>query len=91
MIETDTSVFPVLEKQTRADLVHTQTIKIASIDGSPPQGLSEARRAGMIFDFLSTIRRGGAPSGAAALIVSVGQNGNNLRIIVKNTVFHRKL
>jgi hypothetical protein len=45
----------------------------------------------MIFDFLSTICRWGAPSGAAALIVSDGQNGNNLRIIVKNTVFSQKI
>jgi hypothetical protein len=29
----------------------------------------------MFFDFLSTIRRGGAPSGAAALIAPDGEGG----------------
>jgi hypothetical protein len=43
----------------------------------------EARRAGSFFQFLSLIRRGGVPSGAAAIIVSDGQSGNNPRIIVE--------
>ena len=40
-------------------------------DGTPPQGLSEARRAGC-FNCLLLIRRGGDPSGAAAIIVNGG-------------------
>ena len=41
-------------------------------DGTPPQGLSEARRAGFFLDCLLLIRRGGDPSGAAAIIVYGG-------------------
>jgi len=44
---------------------------IKNCEDSPPQGLSEARRAGEVFPycFWSLIRRGGAPPGAAAFIV----------------------
>jgi hypothetical protein len=41
-------------------------------DGTPPQGLSEARRAGVFLDCLLLIHRGGDPSGAAAIIVHGG-------------------
>ena len=41
-------------------------------DGTPPQGLSEARRAGVFLDCLLLIRRGGRPFGAAAIIVNGG-------------------
>jgi hypothetical protein len=41
------------------------------------------------FNFQSLIRRGGAPSGAAAIIVTV-KSGNNLRIISEYYDFHRK-
>ncbi len=52
-------------------------------DGSPPQGLSEARRA--MGWFLSRVfslpnRHGGAPSGVAALIILDRLMGNNPRI-----------
>jgi hypothetical protein len=40
-------------------------------EGSPPQDLSEARWAGF-FGCLLLIRRGGVPSGAAAIIVNEG-------------------
>ena len=43
----------------------------------------EARRARSFFQFLSLIRRGGVPSGAAAIIVPDGQSDNNPRIIVE--------
>jgi hypothetical protein len=46
-------------------------MKIVMHDGTPPQGLSEARRAGF-FELLLLIRRGGDPSGAAAIIVNGG-------------------
>jgi len=40
-------------------------------EGLPPQDLSEARRGNELFCiFLSPIRRGGVPSGAAAFIVT---------------------
>jgi hypothetical protein len=39
---------------------------------TPPQGLSEANRAGVFFELLLLIRRGGDPSGAAAIIVNGG-------------------
>jgi predicted oxidoreductase len=38
---------------------------------------------------LSPIRCGGAPSGAAAFIVSDGKMGNNFRIISEYYDFHR--
>ena len=41
-------------------------------DGTPPQGLSEARRAGFFSNCLLLIRRGGDPSGAAGIIVNGG-------------------
>ena len=41
-------------------------------DGAPPQGLFEARRAGFFLNCLFLIRRGGDPSGAAAIIVNGG-------------------
>jgi hypothetical protein len=39
-----------------------------SKESSPPQGLSEARRGREFYGNQSLIRRGGAPSGAAAFI-----------------------
>jgi len=39
-------------------------------EGFPPQGLSEAQRAGSFLNF--PIHRGGVPSGAAAFIVTDG-------------------
>jgi hypothetical protein len=42
---------------------------ITLYEGLPPQSLSEARRAGSFLIFYSPIRRGGVPSGAAAIIV----------------------
>ena len=50
-------------------------------EGPSPQGLSQAHRAGSCFEFCSPIRRGGTPSGAAAIIVSEGESCNNPRII----------
>ncbi len=41
-------------------------------DGTPPQGLSEARRAGFFLNCLLLIHRGGDPSGAAVTIVNGG-------------------
>ena len=41
-------------------------------DGTPSQGLSEVRRAWVFLNFLLLIRRGGDPSGAAAIIVNEG-------------------
>jgi hypothetical protein len=43
-------------------------------EGPPPQGLSEARRGKEVF-FQLLIRRGGAPSGAAAFITTGGLGG----------------
>ena len=59
-------------------------------EGSPPQGLSEALRAGSFFEFKSPIRRGGVPSGAATIIVTDGQGGNNSHMIYEHYDFHRK-
>jgi len=42
-----------------------------NIEWSPPQGLSEARRARKLQHFSQVIRRGGAPSGAAGFIAIV--------------------
>ena len=39
-------------------------------EGTPPQGLSEARRAGVFFELFVQIHRGGDPSGAVAIIVN---------------------
>ena len=47
-------------------------------DGTPPQGLSEARRGRFFLNCLLLIRRGGDPSGAAAIIVIGGVFKKNL-------------
>jgi len=56
--------------------VHPRSMKIDKMrcicKGSPPQGLSEARRGQVfsgIFLIWSLIRRGGVPTGAAVFIV----------------------
>jgi len=50
-------------------------------DGTQPHGLSEVRRAGFFLNWLLLlIRRGGDPSGAAAIIVHGG--------VLKKTSFH---
>ena len=46
--------------------------------------------AGSCFEFYLPIRRGGAPSGAAAIIVSEGESGSNPRIISEYYDFHGK-
>ncbi len=48
-------------------------------DETPPQGLFEARRAGVFLNCLVLIRRGGDPSVAAAIIV-------HGRVLKKNIV-----
>ena len=45
----------------------------------------------VFFTFQSTIRRGGAPSRAAAYIVTNGQRGNNPRIISEYYDFQREM
>jgi len=47
-------------------------------DGSPPQGLSEARRGSTLFSKCgeALIRREGAPSGAAAFIIPGGMGAS---------------
>ena len=53
-------------------------------EGHPPQGLSEARRVGSIFDFSVTDPQRGAPSGAAAIIVPDKESGNNSPLYPNN-------
>jgi hypothetical protein len=45
-------------------------------EGTPPHGNSEEQRESEVFE-KSPIRRGGAPSGAAAFIVPEGLRGSN--------------
>ena len=54
---------------------------------SPPQGLSEARRAGSFFEFFVTDPPRGAPSGAAAIIVPNGESGKNPASYLNTTIF----
>ncbi len=60
--------------------------KYTIYDGYPPQGLSEARR-GIFLCFKVPNRRGGAPSGAAALITPDEYMANNSRIISEHLRF----
>ena len=61
-------------------------------EGSPPQGLSEARRGKEVYPLLAAIiRRGGAPPGAAAFIAIRGMGA--LTSIITNeqkTIFRSK-
>jgi hypothetical protein len=50
----------------------------------------EARRVVSFLNVSLPIRRGGAPSGAAAIIVPDEYFGNNLRIISEYYIFHWK-
>jgi len=57
-------------------------MKIVQYMKNPPQGFSEARRAGSFFWILITDPpHKEALSGGVAFIVQVGERGNNLRII----------
>ena len=46
---------------------------------------------GVFLKFLSSIRRGGSPSGAAVFIVNDGERGNNIRIVSEYYEFYRRL
>jgi len=59
-------------------------------DRLPPQGLCEARRGREFFEFCLPIRRRGAPTWAAAIIVSEGVSGSNPRTISEYFDFHGK-
>ena len=61
-------------------------------EGPLTHDLSEALTVRKFFlTVQSTIRRGGAPSGAAAYLVTNGQRGNNPRIISEYYDFHREM
>jgi len=57
---------------------------------TPPQGLSEARRAGCFLIFCHQSAEQEAPSWAAAFIVPDGEKGNKPRTISEYYDFHRK-
>jgi len=66
---TKTAVFGIGERIVISFLKNTLS---DFYDGSPPQGLSEARRGKDLFSIFSIrflIRRGGAPPGAAAFVI----------------------
>jgi len=70
------------------DSVHIKPCNTCEV--FPSQSLSKARQAGIFFKMESLIRRGGAPAGAAAIIVLIN-SALTIPVSYLNThIFHRK-